>query len=358
VIAGVFRVREQVSSSRVLRQAWRVRALHCPTCAAPVFFENDVCLSCGTAMGFEPGAFAMAAVDATAGVGAWTPCANQVTARCNWVVPAARAGSLCRSCELTRTRPADDDGEGLARFREAEQAKRRLVAQLLDLGLPVTSYRTRDDGLAFDLLSSRFDHVVTGHQGGLVTLDLAEVDDAHRERVRQELGEAYRTVLGHLRHEVGHHYWNVLVRDRPDALERFRRRFGDERADYDAAVSAHYAGPGSVGWETSHVSAYATMHPWEDWAETFAHYLHLRDALQTAAALGVVVRDPARGTVVAVEEPGSFAGLAADWISLAGVLNALSRSMGAPDLYPFVLAPAVIDKLGEVHRLVVAARVS
>ena len=29
------------------------------------------------------------------------------------------------------------------------------------------------------------------------------------------------------------------------------------------------------------------MHPAEDWAETFAHYLHIRDTIDTAAAFGL-----------------------------------------------------------------------
>ncbi|WP_285658704.1 putative zinc-binding metallopeptidase, partial [Helicobacter bizzozeronii] len=206
--------------------------------------------------------------------------------------PASGGGPvLCRSGSLTRTRPADDDGEGRARFTEAEAAKRRLVAQLLDLGLPVVGFDDADDGLGFDLLSSHFDQVVTGHEDGIVTVDLAEADDAHRERVRHELGEAYRTVLGHFRHEVGHYYWTVLVRG-TDALDGFRAVFGDERADYGQAMGSHYGGGPPVGWEATHVSAYATMHPWEDWAETFAHLLHLRDTLQTAAESGVTVVDP------------------------------------------------------------------
>src|SRR5690606_30936992 len=191
------------------------------------------------------------------------------------------AGSLCTSCTLPRTRPADDDAEGHGWFLEAEAAKRRLVAQLYDLGLPVVGFTEGPDGLAFDLLTSHFDQVTTGHEDGLITVDLAEADDAHRERVRHELGEAYRTVLGHFRHEVGHYYWMVLVRD-GGHLEEFRRRFGDERVDYGDAMQSHYGGDGPTGWQDEYVSAYATMHPWEDWAETFAHTLHILDALQTA----------------------------------------------------------------------------
>jgi hypothetical protein len=338
-----------------------MRSLRCPTCHGPVFFENDRCLTCGTGLGFEPGSFTMvapsspnAADRAPDGVVEWVACANAAVAGCNWVVPAAAAGSLCRSCGLTRTRPDDLDPEGHRWFLEAEVAKRRLVAQLLDLGLPVTSFAEAPDGLGFDLLTSRFDAVTTGHEDGMITVDLAEADDAHRERVRAELGEAYRTVLGHFRHEVGHYYWMVLVRDGAH-LDEFRRRFGDERVDYGQAMRSHYGGSAPVGWENDHVSAYATMHPWEDWAETFAHQLHIRDALQTAAETGVTVisKDIPGGIVAPGDVEGrTFGEIVEQWIPLAAALNALNRSMGEPDLYPFVLSPTVIDKLAFVDRLV------
>jgi hypothetical protein len=337
-----------------------MRSLDCPKCHARVFFENDRCLTCGSGLGFEPGSFAMVVPSspihggAASGDGAgWARCANTQVALCNWVVPGWAAGSLCASCALTRTRPADGDAESRRWFVDAEAAKRRLVAQLLDLGLPLVPFSAAPEGLGFDLLTSRFDSVTTGHEDGLITVDLAEADHAHRERVRTELGEAYRTVLGHFRHEVGHYYWMVLVRD-GGHLDEFRRRFGDERADYAQAMRSHYGGPPPVGWEGGFVSAYATMHPWEDWAETFAHHLHIRDALQTAAATGLtVISRDVPGLVVA---PGDvdlpFEQVVEQWIPLAAALNALNRSMGEPDLYPFVLSPTVIDKLGFVDRLV------
>ena len=326
-----------------------VRDLRCPTCARRVYFENLRCLACGTELGFAPTSFSMVPVG-----GPFVRCANAGIATCNWVVPAPAAGTLCPSCVLTRTRPPDGDVEARQRFVEAEAAKRRLVAQLYDLGLPIISFEDHDEGLAFDLLSSRFDEVMIGHEDGLITIDLAEADDAHRERVRLDLGEAYRTVLGHFRHEVGHYYWMVLVRD-VGRLDEFRQRFGDERMDYGEALNSHYGGSGPSGWEDEYVSAYATMHPWEDWAETFAHYLHLRDTVQTATEMGVKVADPLGwgGEVpVAGAEYGPFDELVREWITLAGTLNALNRSMGAGDLYPFVLAPKVIGKLAYVDQLV------
>jgi hypothetical protein len=309
-----------------------------------VFFENTACLRCGSALGFDAGARELVTLSTVA-----ARCANLEAAGCNWL--AARRGELCTSCRLTRTRPADDDPEALERFRVAEAAKRWLLFELFELGLPVESWREREGGLAFELLSSERAPVTTGHADGVITLDVAESDAAHREALREQLGEPYRTVLGHLRHEVGHYYWPLLVPEGP-ARERCRELFGDEREDYGAALERHYESGPPGDWSERFVSAYATMHPWEDWAETFAHCLHIWDTLQTAGAYGVNVRgagDPA-------PDGGDFQGLLEDWLPLTYALNALSRSMGRDDLYPFVLAAPVVDKLAFVHERVTAAR--
>jgi hypothetical protein len=317
-----------------------MRAFACPTCSQLVFFENTACLNCGTELGFRWPERELGALDGPR-------CANLETAACNWV--AAGPGELCFSCRLTRTRPADDDVAGLAALRSAEAAKRRLLFELGELALPI-------DGLRFDLLSSESQPVTTGHANGVVTLDLAEADDPHRERMRQELGEPYRTLLGHFRHEVGHFYFTVLAND-DERRERARMLFGDERADYQHALDRHYAEGPPARWQERHVSAYATMHPAEDWAETFAHYLHMRDGSQTAAAYGLELHGPdlPAGDAFAAsprDAPGSFDEIVAAWLSLSYALNAINRSMGRDDLYPFVLAPAVVDKLRFVHELV------
>jgi hypothetical protein len=305
-----------------------VRSFTCPTCDQPVFFENTECLNCGTALGFDWPSREI--------VRAGIRCVNEDLAGCNWLVGAP--GELCASCRLTRTRPADDDAAGLEALRTAEAAKRRLLFELGELGLPTAD-------IMFDLLSSAYDPVTTGHADGTITLDLAESDDAHRERMRIEMGEPYRTVLGHLRHEIGHYYWPILADD-DDKRARARELFGDDTADYQAALQRHYEQGPPADWEQEYVSAYATMHPMEDWAETFAHYLHIRDTLQTADAYEVRVDgQPAPG------DDGMPAMLDA-WLPLARALNALNRSMGRDDLYPFVLAPPVMAKLAMVHELV------
>jgi hypothetical protein len=327
-----------------------MRAFACPNCSQLVFFENTACLNCGTELGFRWPARELGALSGDA------RCDNFETAACNWVPD--HPGDLCFSCRLTRTRPADDDEQGLIALRRAEEAKRQLLFELGELGLPIPHrHDQQTHGLAFDLLSSARQPVTTGHADGVVTIDLAEADDPHRERMRQELREPYRTLLGHFRHEVGHFYWTVLTPDER-RRERCRAVFGDERENYSAALDRHYAEGPPDDWQDRYVSAYATMHPSEDWAETFAHLLHLRDTLQTAAAYGVRVGGPALpagSAFAAVPRNGSasFDEIISDWLALTYALNAINRSMGRDDLYPFVLAPAVVEKLRLVHELMV-----
>ncbi|HWF52915.1 MAG TPA: putative zinc-binding peptidase [Solirubrobacteraceae bacterium] len=336
-----------------------MRAFTCGVCGQLLFFENSRCLRCSSRLGFVPSRLDIVVLDdgahAHPGASTLRPCANQELAQCNWVLEEGDPGPLCVSCRLTRTRPADDDPEDLAAFAKAEGAKRRLIFQLLDLGLAI------GDDLAFDLLSSRTGSVVTGHNDGVITIDLAESDDARRARRRAELGEPYRTMLGHFRHEIGHYYWPILV-EHTDGLERARALFGDDRVEYDAALQRHYEQGPPSDWSERYVSAYATMHPWENWAETFAHYLHIRDTLETAAEFGLVVAGPVAAhddslsSVPVAEAAGlPFDAIVADWLPLTYALNAINRSMGYEDLYPFTLAPAVIEKLAFVHDRVRAA---
>ncbi len=327
----------------------------CGHCGQLVFFENTVCLNCSTPLGFVSDRLELVALEGAESERLYR-CANRELAACNWMV--AAAGELCRSCELTRTRPADDDLAGLAAFATAEGAKRRVIMQLLDLGLP----GVQPGRLAFDLLSSEHEPVATGHADGVITIDLAESNDARRVQRRTELGEPYRTVLGHLRHELGHYFQPLIVSGEGE-WERCRALFGDDREDYGEALERHYAEGPPDGWHRRYVSAYATMHPWEDWAETFAHYLHIRDTLQTAAEYGVRVRGPRAVlpdlSLTAAPHPESgdrgFDEVLDNWLPLTYALNAVNRSMGHEDLYPFALTAPVIEKLRYVHGRVRAA---
>ena len=377
-----------------------MRAFHCPSCQRLVFFHNFHCLNCGTGLGYDPHLRSIVAFDRavapsgiTGGGGdgdgrRYRRCGNQHVAACNWVIPGDDPNPLCRSCRLTTVRPNDRELAQLAAFADAESAKRTLLDQLIGLGLSVGSADGGEPRLRFRLMASNYDRVVTGYQEGTITLDLSESDDAHRERVRQQLGELYRTVLGHLRHEIGHFYWWLLIAD-SDRLAGFRELFGDERIDYQAALDRHYqqsagvaAGPRAVGgpWSDSYISAYAAAHPWEDWAETWAQYLHIRSGLETAEAFGLSVGEPSRSAGrrsaaepdPAVEETWHDAGSNSDagsfnpqpnprepfpdmvdrWLGYTFALNAMARSIGQGDLYPFVLSQPVVDKLNFVHRLV------
>ena len=344
-----------------------MRTFGCDVCGGLVFTENTTCLTCSSPLGYSSTAGRVMALSPDGGEHVMLPdsslerrCANRVVAACPWLAPKGSWAGLCLSCRLTRTRPADSDAAGLAAFALAEAAKRQLVIQLLDLRLPVEPLAEFPDrGLAFDLLSSAGAPVTTGHSGGVITLDLAESNDAHREQMRVQMAEPYRTLLGHLRHEVGHYYWSRLVDGTP-RLEQVRALFGDDTEDYAAAVQRHYETGPPDGWQESYVSAYATTHPWEDWAETFAHDLHIRDTVQTAAEYGVVVDGPRQGSGrnLASRPSEGEAGLDLlidTWLPLSYALNALNRSMGRDDLYPFVLTPPVLAKLQVVHDIVDAA---
>jgi hypothetical protein len=324
-----------------------VKAFSCRRCGNALYFGNSECVSCGTRLGFSREEKAIVPVDqhgqyVDAGGRVWHVCANAALAGCTWLsdVP----GGRCFSCALTRTRPSDDDEKGLVEYRVAEDAKRRLIVELDDLGFPIT---TRQDdpetGLAFDLLSSVAEKVTTGHANGLITLDLAEGNDVHRERLRISMDEPYRTMLGHFRHEIGHFYWQQLVKD--DLLEEFRELFGDERASYADAVDRHYREGAPADWGRNFISQYATMHPWEDFAETFAHYLHICDTVETAASYGLA-------PVASPTQFSHFRDLVTGvWIPLSIALNQINRSMGKGALYPFVIAAPVLDKLEYVARL-------
>lgn len=330
-----------------------MRAFACQRCGQQVFFDNDVCIRCGSPLAVDPARLQVVVVD-----DATRRCADTGRAGCNWLT--ARPGTSCVSCRLTRTRPADDDPAAGNPFRVAEAAKRRLVFQLLTLGISLTPYdETTGTGIAFDLLSPRDAPVTTGHANGVITLDLSESDDIYREQVRVTLREPYRTVLGHFRHEIGHYAFLTIVLE--DDRARARALFGDETADYQEALERHYAHGAPADWHERFVSQYATMHPSEDFAETFAHALHIHDMLQTAAAHGVRVDGPRVTGELA--DPDTFVSLPADldasrmdriieaWLPLSYALNALNRSLGGDDLYPFVLPAPVVDKLAFVHRL-------
>lgn len=344
-------------------------------CGQSLFFRNSQCLACLAALGYQPEQSRLSSLQPAEQPDTWTldtdpqaglfrRCANLDTpAACNWLLPDNGRDTLCIACSLNRTIPDLSIPENPERWRKVETAKRRLVAQLITFGLPVVP-KTVDEniGLAFDFIGVDPDgkSPMTGHASGLITLDIKEADDAHREYVRQQMREPYRTLLGHFRHEVGHYYWDRLIAN-SHWLEAFRELFGDERASYAEALERHYQQGAPLDWQTHYVSAYATMHPWEDWAETWAHYLHMMDAVDTALGFGMSAREmdfdyqpfPPE-TLYDAEHAGgaAFLSFVNAWIELAGMLNELSRSMGQPDFYPFVVPAAVITKLHFIHLVI------
>ncbi|RLV47925.1 hypothetical protein D9V37_17600 [Nocardioides mangrovicus] len=329
-----------------------MKSFSCRVCGNALYFENSVCVSCGTSLGFSREEKAIVPVDDqgqyvdAAGL-VWHVCRNLNLSGCTWLAPLE--GGQCFACDLTRTRPNDEDAKGIAQFHEAEVAKRHLVVELDVLGLPIrTKEEDPEQGLAFDLLSSVAENVVIGHEDGVITIDLAESDDAYREKVREQLAEPYRTMLGHFRHEVGHYYeWQLVT---GDWIEKARDLFGDETKDYQAEIDRHYSEGPPEGWQESYISEYATMHPFEDFAESWAHFLHIRDTVDTAASYGLTSVQPEAFT----EFHDLVAGV---WIPLSTALNQIERSMGKNDLYPFVIPPPVLAKLDFVAELVRASSV-
>jgi hypothetical protein len=339
----------------------------CETCSNVVYFENTTCENCGSRLGYDPASNQMRASriedgdpDGTAAQQSPVKyCANAGYDACNWLVEPNSSDTFCAACRHNRTIPDLSDDLNLGRWQKLELAKHHLFYGLLRLRLPVeTRQENPEFGLAFDILVDGPDGaVLTGHQDGVITLNLAEADDAIREQRRTEFGEPYRTLLGHFRHEIGHYYWDRLVRD-GGRLEAFRSCFGDERLDYNQALKTYYAEGAPPDWREQFVSAYASAHPWEDFAETWAHYLHIVDTLEMAGSFGmrvdpIVTDDQAYSAKVDFDPHTArdAESLVRRWLPIAGAVNSINRCMGQPDLYPFVLTPAVIQKLGFVNGL-------
>ena len=344
-----------------------MRVFHCDHCGHLVFFDSVRCLHCGSTLAFLPDQLTLAAL-VPDGPGTWrregpeSPpryrlCQHAHEGGCNFAVSAHDPEPLCVSCRQTRWLPDLSDPAHHRRWRQIEQAKRQLYYTLALLGLQPQGGQT---GPSFELLADMPGiPVMTGHRAGTITLNVAEADDDERARRRLALHEPYRTLVGHLRHESGHFFWDVLVRDHA-ALDDFRALFGDERQDYAAALQAHYArGPGTGSWQEQHVSAYAAAHPWEDWAETWAHYLHMVDLLETAASYEttLTIADGAAPVRQRVHDPFAtpspdFATMAREWVPLTLLLNSLNRSLGQQDAYPFALSAGAMAKLRFVHDLI------
>ena len=343
-----------------------MKLFECQNCGQPLYFEHATCGSCGLRLGYLPERAIMTALEEADG--AWRAlglpdsryrlCANAEHDVCNWLVPADQGEAFCVACRHNRTIPDLGNPDNLVHWRKIEFAKHRLFYSLLRLDLPLTTRAEDPNGLAFDFLSSPADAaagqapVLTGHASGLITLNVAEADDPERERQRKSMAEPYRTLLGHFRHEIAHYYWDHLVKNTP-AIEEFRHLFGDEREDYGTALQRHYANGPAPDWPERFVTAYASSHPWEDFAESWAHYFHMVDTLETAFAFGLRLRPKVGADLAAAIDFDPYLGemdrIIDAWLPLTFAMNSINRSMGQPDLYPFALPPSVILKLTFIH---------
>jgi hypothetical protein len=355
-----------------------LKTFYCDGCGNLVFFENVKCVNCSRALGFLPAAPDLFAFEPAENEN-WRPlasaqkgqlyhlCANgQKYEACNWMVAADDPNPFCLSCRLNELIPNLSNKNNLERWKKLEMAKRRILYTILRVGLPLEgSTGTEPLRLRFKFAEDIPGEppLLTGHDNGLITINIAEADDVERERRRVNLHEPYRSLLGHMRHELAHYYWDLLI-DKSDWLPGFRAMFGDESADYGEALKKYYEQGAPADWQSRHVTAYASAHPWEDWAETWAHYFHIMDVMETASDFGLALRPQHPSAKSMTSQPtdpfdsnASFEKILQNWYPITYALNSINRGMGLPDIYPFVLSAKVIGKLQFIHQVVNAERV-
>lgn len=349
-----------------------MRLFHCDTCGNPVYFENSSCVNCGSRLGFVAETICLHAVTRDASQpDRWRRvdqqqflyrfCPNALWDICNWLVRAEDPEPYCEACRHNGLVPDPQTPDGLRRWRAISTAQRHLFYSFLRWDLPRPT-RNEDPagGLLFDLKDDEIlpdgtrKAPLIGHDEGHIVIRTAEADDPTREQQRAMMNEPYRTLLGHFRHETGHFIWNKMVRD-AGKIDSFRALFGDESINYQQALDRHYNEGPPNGWNENYISDYATTHPWEDFAESFAHVLHIVDSLETAHIFGIALaplHEPL--TARASFDPYGvldFARIAEVWVPLSVALNTIHHSMGERDLYPFILTPAITQKLTWVHKL-------
>jgi len=346
-----------------------MKLFQCQHCRQPAYFENTSCSNCKTLLGFDPIQLDLLALPDRGEEGelidtsgnAYRYCQNQKQGGCNWLISHADPGRFCMACSLNRVIPDLSNPAYRKRWRTIENAKHRLLYALLRWQLPFFSKtHNPDTGLGFEFkAANENERVMTGHASGIITMNIAEADDVERAMAKKHMDEVYRTVLGHFRHEIGHYYWDILIAG-SDYLSDFRNLFGDERTSYQQALKNHYQKSATNGWQESYISSYASAHPWEDWAESWAHYLHMVDTLETAYYFGLTL-DPRLGIDVpfmssSIKDDAykckDFHQIMNQWIPLSLALNSLNRSMGLQDTYPFVISPVVKLKLTFVHQVI------
>jgi hypothetical protein len=340
------------------------------SCGASIFFENTKCISCESDIGWCPCCSTLRALikSDTGQYFCSEPSCNAALSKChNYAIE-----HVCNRCVLTPLEPQtepllcnccrfNDTIPDLAiksnreKWKRIETAKRRLFYTLDSLGLP---YGNEEEGvvppLSFDFKGDvipkksfwrkmkNHEHVYTGHASGKVTINIKEADDVEREKARVSMDEAHRTIIGHFRHEIGHYFWDVLVLGKCEA--EYIEVFGDHNnPDYGTALDTYYADGPRKDWQTDFVSAYATMHSWEDFAECFAAYLDMVSIVELAnTQFTNHVIDP-RTT--------AFSAMAMRYSELGILFNEFNRTMGLLDLVPEVFTPAVLFKIEFIHNL-------
>lgn len=349
-------------------------------CGNKIFFENTQCQNCHSEVGFlaDTGVLsAIKSVDAShwhaaANSGIYRKCQNYIKKTgCNWMVAETDKQNFCLSCRLSEIIPNLSKPGNIDRWKAIELAKRRLIYSLFWLGLPLIDKKSDPmNGLSFRLTEAndRYSEfatdpfeagpVRTGHIDGTISLNIAEADPVFREKVRTRMQERYRTLLGHFRHESGHYYWDRLIRN-TNLLTEYRSLFGDEQRDYKSSLQNYYDRGPVDNWQTSWISAYASAHPWEDWAECWAHYLHIIDTLETAYDFGGEVYTSdfvIQGQQFSKQYLSSISidQLIKEWSKLSVMLNEMNRSLGLADAYPFYMSGILIDKMAFIHKVVVS----
>lgn len=370
---GVHAILKKQTSTLLNLNTISMKCFHCAKCGSQIFFENDRCLGCGSSLGMVPETLELCALEKVAedqwrplGTKSdgkiYRPCANsKQSGVCNWLVPMEDANVWCLACRLNEVIPDLVQPKNLARWKKLELAKRRCIYTFNRLGLPVQNEPGgQRAALRFKFLEDKDGVVVkTGHENGVITINIAEADDDERERRRVNLHEPYRTLVGHIRHESGHYFWDLLLENSPE-LPRFRELFGDETVAYDKALESYYQQGPPLDWMNKAITPYACSHPWEDWAESWAHYLHIVDTLDTAANFGISIKEnvPPQTEPVTIiyNEDMDFERLLTEWTPLTCTLNVINRGMGLADIYPFVITPPAIEKLRFIHDLILKVR--
>ena len=361
-----------------------------------LFFESSHCLACGRTVGIDDEFDQVEPyeIDEQSGLfyKAEAPdvfykkCDNNAQYHvCNGMVnldtfiPVAdKAEVLCFSCRFNETVPDLSIIGHIPLWKKMETAKRRALYTLKSLSLPLnTIIQKPESGLSFDFITDRnvSDHFVspiigqdvvfTGHDCGHITINLAEADDVARSQAKIAMGERYRTLLGHFRHELGHYYFDQLIANSPKKHALCKQYFGDDELDYQQALDTHYKQGAPANWHETFISEYATMHPYEDWAETWAHYMHIIDTLETAKNFSIT--GSTTGNEFELDEADelrlpqsayyfnsqtSIDAILDTWMEFSIILNSLNRSMGLADAYPFVLTQAVRTKLSFIHHAI------